>query len=327
MRSLAAIILAVALAAAAFADDNNAPKKKDDPSQIGNRDVGKGINFYSLEKEIALGKQLAEEVTRQSKVVNEPLIAEYVNRLGQNLARNSDAKVPFSFQVIEGEEPNAFAFPGGFVFVYTGLIKLADEEDEFAGAVAHEIAHVAARHMTRQATKSQIANLATIPLSVLFGGIAGIAARQGAGVAIPTMFLKFSRADESEADYLGTQYMYAAGYDPTGAVSIFEKIESLSKAKPGVMAHIFSTHPMDADRIQKTQKEIQRILPSREEYVVSTSEYRGMRERLIGLDHRVKHDAKDGRPTLRRTPGDGATPGEKQDPDERPTIRRRELVE
>src|SRR5450432_728283 len=325
MRSLAAIILTVALAAAAFADDT--PKKKDDPSQIGNRDVGKGINFYSLEKEIALGKQLAEEVTRQSKVVGDPLIAEYVNRLGQNLARNSDAKVPFSFQVIEGEEPNAFAFPGGFVFIYTGLIKLADEEDEFAGAVAHEIAHVAARHMTRQATRSQIANLATLPLSVLFGGIAGMAARQGAGVAIPTMFLKFSRADESEADYLGTQYMYAAGYDPTGAVSIFEKIESLSKAKPGVMAHIFSTHPMDADRIQKTQQEIQRILPAREEYVVSTSEYRGMRERLIGLDRRVKKDEKDGRPTLRRTSGDGAAPGDKQDPDERPTIRRRELVE
>jgi predicted Zn-dependent protease len=327
MRSLAAIILTVVLAVAVFADDNKAPRKKDDPSQIGNRDVGKGVNFYSLEKEIALGKQLAEEVTRQSKVVDDPLIAEYVNRLGQNLARNSDAKVPFSFQVIQGDEPNAFAFPGGFVFVYTGLIKLADEEDECAGAVAHEIAHVAARHMTRQATKSQIANLATIPLSVLFGGIAGMAARQGTGVAIPTMFLKFSRADESEADYLGTQYMYAAGYDPMGAVSIFEKIESLSKVKPGVMAHIFSTHPMDADRIQKTQKEIQRILPAREEYVVSTSEYRAMRERLIGIDQRVKKEEQDGRPTLRRTPGDGTTPGEKQDPDERPTIRRRELVE
>src|SRR5450432_3442600 len=288
-------------------------KKKDDPSQIGNRDVGKGVNFYSIEKEIALGKQLAQEVARQAKILDDPLISEYVNRIGQNLARNSDAKVPFTFQVIEGEEPNAFALPGGYIFIYTGLLKLADEEDEFAGAVAHEIAHVAARHMTRQATKSQIANLATLPLSVLFGGIAGMAARQGAGVAIPTMFLKFSRADESEADYLGTQYMYAAGYDPTGAVSIFEKIESLSKAKPGVMGRIFSTHPMDADRIQKTQKEIQRILPAKEEYVVSTSEYRDMRERLIGLDHSVKKDEKDGRPTLRRTPGDGATPGEKPD--------------
>jgi predicted Zn-dependent protease len=326
MRSVAAVILTVALSATAFADDK-APKKKDDPSQIGNRDVGKGINFYSLEKEMALGKQLAEEVARQSKIVDEPLISEYVNRLGQNLARNSDAKVPFSFQVIEGEEPNAFAFPGGFVFVYTGLIKLADEEDEFAGAVAHEIAHVAARHMTRQVTKSQIANLATIPLSVLFGGLAGMAARQGAGVAIPTMFLKFSRADESEADYLGTQYMYAAGYDPTGAVSIFEKIQSLSRSQPGVMARIFSTHPMDADRIQKTQKEIQAILPAKEEYVVSTSEYRDMRERVIGRDHRVKKDEKDGRPTLRRTPGNGTTPGEKQDPDDRPTIRRRDLVD
>src|SRR5438552_17480627 len=241
MKALAVILVTVALASPAFAGDKNAAKKKDDPSQIGNRDVGKGINFYSLQKEIALGKQLSEEVARQAKIVDEPLISEYVNRVGQNLARNSDAKVPFSFQVIEGEEPNAFAFPGGFVFVYTGLIKLADEEDEFAGAVAHEIAHVAARHMTRQATKSQIASLASLPLSVLFGGIAGMAARQGAGVAIPTVFLKFSRADEAEADYLGTQYLYAAGYDPTGAVSIFEKIESLDKARAGAEARTFST--------------------------------------------------------------------------------------
>jgi len=323
VRSLSVPILClVVVAGLAHAGD----KKKDDPSQIGNRDVGKGVNFYSIEREMALGKQLAQEVARQAKLVDDPLVSEYVNRIGQNLARNSDAKVPFSFQVIEGEEPNAFALPGGYIFVYTGLVKLADEEDEFAGAVAHEIAHVAARHMTRQATKSQIANMATIPLSVLLGGWAGMAARQGAGLAVPTMFLKFSRGDESEADFLGTQYMYAAGYDPTGAVSIFEKIESLNRSKPSAMARIFSTHPMDADRIQKTQKEIDRILPAKDEYVVSTSEYHDMRERLIRLDHRQKKDD-NGRPQLRRAPGNGAGPEDRQDSDERPTIRRRELVE
>src|SRR5438128_1797543 len=194
MRPVCAIILTAALAAsAAYADDQKTSTKqrtqaKDDPSQIGSRDVGKGINIYSLEKEMALGKQLAQEVQRQAKLVDDPLISEYVNRLGQNLARNSDAKVPFSFQVIEGEAPNAFALPGGFVFVYTGLIKIAAEEDELAGAVAHEIAHVAARHMTCKATKAQMASIAAIPISILLGGgWGGVAARQGMNMGMETM--------------------------------------------------------------------------------------------------------------------------------------------
>ena len=322
MRVLSVFALGLLAAGLLCAGD----KKKDDPSRIGSRDVGKGVNFYSMEKEMALGKQLAQEVERQAKVVEDPVIAELANRIGQNLARNSDAKFPFTFKVIEGEEPNAFALPGGYVFIYTGLIKIADEEDEFAGAVAHEIAHVAARHMTRQATKSQIANFATIPLSVLLGGWAGVAARQGASVAVPAGFLKFARGDEAEADYLGTQYMYAAGYDPTGAVSIFEKIESLNRTRPGVAARIFSTHPMDADRILKTQKEIDRILPAKEEYVVSTSEYHDMRERLISREA-PKKQQRDGKPTLRRSTGNGTTPDGPQDSDDRPTIRRRDLVE
>src|SRR5450755_1912151 len=194
---------------AAFAQ-NGARNKTDDPAQIGNRDVGKGVNLYSIEKEMALGKQLAEEVRRQAKVVEDPLISEYVNRIGQNLARNSEAKVPFTFQVIEGNSPNAFALPGGYVFVYTALLKIANEEDELAAAMAHEIAHVAARHMTRQATKSQIINLAgTAGGVILGGGIGGAVARQGAGVGIPAAVLHFTRKDESEADYLGVQYLYA----------------------------------------------------------------------------------------------------------------------
>ena len=300
------VFLVICLAASVWAQ---APKnKKDDPNQIGNRDVGRGINIYSIEREMALGKQLAEEVTRQSKVVDDPLLSEYVNRVCQNLARASDARVPITCQLIDGEAPNAFALPGGFIFVYTGLIKLADEEDEMAAAIAHEIAHVAARHMTKQATKSALANVAMIPISVILGGgWAGVAARQGAGVGVPAALLKFDRKDESEADYLGVQYMYAAGYDPTGAITIFEKIQSLQRKQPGVLDRVFSTHPMDKDRIEKTEKEIGKILPEKPEYIVSTSEYGDMRARLLKQDERKRVT--------------------KQEQEDRPTLRRRDLIE
>jgi predicted Zn-dependent protease len=287
-------------------------QKKDDPNQIGNRNVGKGVNFYSPEKEMALGRQLAQEVRRQARILDDPLITEYVNRLGQNLVRNSDAKVPFTFEVIEGPEVNAFALPGGYIFVYTGLIKMADEEDEFAGAVAHEIAHVAARHMTRNATKGQLAQIGMIPLSIALGGWGGYAARQAAGVGIPMSLLRFERKDETEADYLGVQYMYAAGYDPNGAISIFEKLEALQRKEPGAISRLFATHPMDADRISKTQEEIQKILPSRPEYVVTTSEYTRIRERLMSQEAGRKTDPSGNRPKLKIGPA----------PEERPTIRR-----
>src|SRR5436190_15141757 len=279
MRIFFAAVLVVILAGGSA---HAADKKKDDPNQIGNRDIGKCINFYSLEKEIALGKQLAEEVARQSKLSQDPTVAEFINRLGQNLVRNSDAKVPFTFQVVEDEVPNAFALPGGFIFVNTGMIKLASEEDELAGAMAHEIAHVAARHMTCQATKGQIAGVAgAVGGMVLGGGLGGWAGRQAAGMATQVGFLRLSRGAETEADHLGTQYLYAAGYDPNGAISIFEKLESLRKRKAGAWDRLLSTHPMDADRIDKTQQEIQRILPAKSEYVVTSSEYMAVRERVI----------------------------------------------
>jgi beta-barrel assembly-enhancing protease len=294
MRLLGPVILAAVLLAAVHAADN----KKDDPNQIGNRDVGKGLNFYSLEKEIALGKQLAAEVARQAKLLDDPLISEYVNRVGQNLVRNSDAKVPFTFRVLEADDLNAFALPGGYVFVNTGLLQMAEEEDEFAGALAHEIAHVAARHLTRRETKSEIANIATVPLSVLLGGWAGVAARQGASVLVPMTFLSFSRKDEAEADYLGLQYMYAAGYDPTGEITILERLGALNRRKPGTVSRLFSTHPMDGDRIQNAEREIQKILPARTEYVVNTSEYHDMRQRVFSIEARRKPDEPDNRPHL-----------------------------
>ena len=285
MRRIPAAVFTGLLAATLLAAGD---QKKDDPAQIGNRDVGKGVNFYSLEKEMALGRQLAQEVKRQTKMLDDPIVGEYVNRVGQNLVRNSDAKVPFTFEVIDGPEVNAFALPGGYVFVYTGLLKMADEEDEFAAVLAHEIAHVAARHMTREATRQQIAQIAAIPLGAVLGGWGGFAARQGAGLGIPMTFLSFDRKDEAEADYLGVQYMYAAGYDPNGAISIFEKLEALERARPGSVSRLFATHPMDADRIRKTQQEIDRILPSRPGYVVTTSEYIAIRERLLERDNPPK---------------------------------------
>src|ERR1700733_2277734 len=309
-----------------FADD-----KEKDPDQIGNRDVGKGVNFYSLEKEIAIGKQLAQEVERQAKIVDDPVIAEYVNRVGQNLVRNSDAKVPFTIKVLDSEEVNAFALPGGFFFVNSGLILKADSESELAGVMAHEIAHVAARHGTRNATRGELAQIAMIPVMVMSGGWTGYAIYQGAHLAIPMGFLSFSRQFESEADYLGLQYMYKAGYDPTAFVDFFEKIQSKEKKKPGSMSKVFSTHPMTDDRIKASQNEIQQILVAKPEYVVNTSEFNDVKARLYSLHNRRKEKGKDdpNRPTLRRSPGSGTGPvddNDKQpaDQDERPTLKRRD---
>lgn len=314
----------------AVCGDSKDPKK--DPDEIGSRDVGKGVNFYSLEKEMAIGKQLAMDVERQAKIITDPVIAEYVNRIGQNLVRNSDAKVPFTIKVIDGEEVNAFALPGGYFFVYSGLILKAENEAELAGVMSHEIAHVAARHGTRQATRGEIANLATIPL-IFMGGWTGYGVRQAASIFVPVGFLKFSRGFESEADMLGLEYMYKAGYDPTAFVDFFEKIETLEKRKPGTMAKVFSTHPMTDDRIKAAQKNIQELLKAKPEYVVTTSEFNDVKSRLLAMHNKRKIDANEdpSKPRLRRMPGsttgpvdpdeNGKTP--KSDEDERPTLKRK----
>jgi beta-barrel assembly-enhancing protease len=308
-------------------------KKKNDPDAIGDRNVGKGVNFYSLEKEIALGRQLANEVERQAKVITDPIIAEYVSRVGQNVVRNSDAKVPFTIKVLDTEEVNAFALPGGFFFVNSGLILKADTEAELAGVMAHEIAHVAARHGTRQATRGEIAQIGMMVASIAVPyGWTGYAAMQGASMAIPLGFLQFSRGMEREADFLGLQYMYKTGYDPTAFVDFFEKIESLEKKKPGSIAKVFSTHPMTDDRIKAAQDEIQQDLKPKPEYVVSTSEFNDVKARLAMLHNRRKVEpaADPDRPRLRRAPGSGTAPIDqpddgtpsKPDSDERPTLKR-----
>ncbi len=312
MRPSLILLTAIVFTAPSFAGDD-AKNKKSDPNLIGDRDVGRCLNFYSVEKEMALGKQLAAEVTRQTKMVDDAIVAEYINRLGQNLVRTSDAKMPVTFQVIDDNNVNAFTLPGGHIFIYSGLIKIADDEDELAAVMAHEIGHVAARHLTCRASENQLARLGTIPLSIALGGLAGYGARQAANAAIPMTFLSFSRHDESEADYLGLQYMWAAGYDPNGAVSIFEKMELMQRSQPGAVSRLLSTHPVDADRIARTEKEIDAILPAKAEYVVTSSEYAAVRERLLKQDaHKKAVDPN--RPTLKRAPDDGT--------DSRPTLKR-----
>jgi len=324
---------AIALVCLSFASPGVFAKdKKHDPEEIGNRDVGKGMNFYSIEKEIALGRVIAEEVERQSKVVDDSIIAEYVNRVGQNLVRNSDAKVPFTIKVLDSDEVNAFALPGGFFFVNTGLILKADSESELAGVMAHEIAHVAARHGTRQASRGELVNIASLPL-IFVGGWTGYGVRQGAGLAIPLGFLNFSRAFEREADYLGVQYLYKSGYDPTSFVDFFEKIQSMEKRKPGSVSQLFSTHPLTDDRITAAQAEIQKILPAKPQYVVNTSEFNHVKQRLAMLHNRRKIDpgTDSNRPALRTRSGTGSGPvgensgddKEKPGEDERPTLKRR----
>jgi predicted Zn-dependent protease len=315
-------------------DPNVKAGSKQDVSAIGNRSVGHGLNFYSLEHEIQLGKQLSAEVERQAKFINDPVVTEYVNRVGQNLVRNSDAQVPFTIKVIDSDVVNAFALPGGFFYVNSGLILHADEESELAGVMAHEIAHVCARHGTKQATKGEIAQLAMIPAMIFIPyTLAGYAIYQGMQFAIPMAFLQFTRTDEAEADYLGLQYMYKAGYDPNAFVAFFEKVASDEKKQPGTIPKIFSTHPPTPERIKASQKEIATVLPQRAEYIVTTSEFDVVKHRLQLIEANVKvNDKNPNKPALRKKtaqtqapqPGDTSTTGSdpNSDPD-RPTLQRR----
>jgi beta-barrel assembly-enhancing protease len=298
-----------------------------DVSAIGNRNVGcgRGVgNWYSLEKQIQMGKEYAQQVESSSKLVTDPVVTEYINRVGQNLVRNSDAQVPFTIKVIDSDEVNAFALPGGFFYVDSGLILAADNEAELAGVMAHEIAHVAACHAARENTRGQLMNLASIPLIFVGGGI-GYAVQNVAGLALPLSFLRFSRGFESEADFLGLEYMYKAGYDPQAFTAFFEKVEALNKEKPGTLAKAFSTHPQTPDRIAKTQKEIATVLPARDQYKVDTSEFEDVKARLASIENRHKiNEGQESRPTLRRASHTSGTDSGKSDDDnDRPTLKRR----
>jgi predicted Zn-dependent protease len=295
-----------------------------DLDAIGNRNVGCGRglgNWYSLEKQIAMGKQYAQQVETSSKLITDPVITEYVNRIGQNLVRNSDAEVPFTIKVIDSDDINAFALPGGFFYVDSGLILAADNEAELAGVMSHEIAHVAACHAARENTRGQLMNLASIPL-IFVGGPVGYAGYEAAGLALPLTFLHFSRAFESQADYLGVEYMYKAGYDPQAFTAFFEKVKALEKHKPGTISKAFSTHPQTPDRIEKTQDEINTLLPPRKEYKLDTSEFEDVKGRLAMLENRHRViDHNEHRPTLRRASQSNGK--DKGDDEGRPTLKRR----
>lgn len=297
--SMLAAIFAIGAVCQSPTDSKPADPKKD-PDQIGTRAVDKGLNWYSIPRELALGKQLALEVQRQSKIVDDPVISEYVNRLSQNLARNSDSKFPIQTRVIDDESLNAMSLPGGYLFVNTGLILASDSEAELAGGIAHEIAHIAARHGTRQATRDQMAQLSTIPL-IFMGGWPGMASQMGARAIAPLGSRKLDRDFENEADLLGLQYLYKTGYDPAAMVDLLEQIEALQTRRPNRIALLVSTHPVTSDRIIAVQKDIETLLQPRPQYVVSTSEFANVKARLLAAeapDRKLIPELK--RPTLRR---------------------------
>ena len=299
-----------------------------DLDAIGNRNVGcqRSLgNWYSIEKQIEMGKQYSMQVETTAKLLSDPIITEYINRVGQNLVRNSDALVPFTIKVVDSDDINAFALPGGFFFVDSGLILAADNEAELAGVMSHEIAHVAACHAARENTRGQLLNLAAIPL-IMVGGPIGYAGYQAAGLLVPLGFLKFSRGFESEADYLGVEYMYKAGYDPQAFTAFFEKVRNLEKHKPGSIAKAFDTHPQTPDRIERTQREINTLLPSAPEYKVDTSEFQDVKARLATIEnrHHLDRDRDSTKPTLRRASTGAAGGAANSDPDDdRPTLKRR----
>ncbi len=312
------------------------PGSIEDVSAVGNRDIGgRGLgNWYSTDTEIKMGKSYADQIEKSSRFITDPVITEYVNRVGQNIVKNSDCKVPFTIKVLDSDEINAFALPGGFFYVNSGLILNADEEAELAGVMAHETAHVCAHHAVRQMTRLNYAQLGTIPL-IFIGGWTGYGIYEAASIGIPITFMRFSREFESQADYLGVQYMYRAGYDPQAFITFFEKIQALEKRKPGAVAKVFADHPQTPDRILHSQEEIARILPARDEYMVTTSEFDDVKARLARIENkrRLTDNNKDGgKPSLRRASTGSSDPNNpssqssdsNSNGDDRPTLHRRD---
>jgi hypothetical protein len=318
---------------------NVKPGSIEDVNAVGNRDIGgRGLsNWYSTDYEIRMGKSYSMEIEKSVRMINDPVIVEYVNRVGQNIVKNSDCKVPFTIKVIDSDEINAMALPGGFFYVNSGLILNADEEAELAGVMAHETAHVCAHHAVREMTRANWTQIGMVPVMIMVGGWTGYGIYEGSQLAIPIAFLKFSRDFEAQADYLGVQYMYRAGYDPQAFITFFEKIQALEKRKPGMVSRAFSDHPQTPDRILHSQEEIARILPARDEYTVTTSEFDDIKARLARIENKRRlTDSKAGqKPSLRKAstkPEDGSgssTPssqtGDSQSSgDDHPTLHRRD---
>ncbi len=285
-------------------------RKDRDPAQIGHRNVAAGVNFYSRQKEMELGKDLATDVSLESQMIEDPIVSEYINRIGQNLVNNSDADFPVTIRVVRSRDVNAFALPGGYIFVNSALIRAAETEAELAGALAHEIGHVAARHYTREESLRDLISMAGIPL-LFVGGAPAFAVEQGLQIAGPLAALKFSRSAEKQADLLGVQYMYRAGYDPVAIVDFLERISVLRKSDPSVFSKMFSMHPAASSRIRTLEDEIQHDLRPRDEYVIQTSEFRSIQKRLSEIEDgkyvpwrfpRSPMEGSRARPVLKRAP-------------------------
>ncbi len=305
MRRFQWIVWVLAALCLGFGVPVRADTDKQDVDKIGDRNVAHK-SIISTDKEIAIGRQYAEQIDKTAKFVTDPVVTEFVNRVAQNVARNSDLKVPLTVKVINAPDINAFALPGGFLYVNSGLVAAADEESQLAGVMAHEIAHVAARHWASQQTKATLLQYATIPLIFIpmsYPVYLGVS--QAMNIGIPVAFLKFSRADEAEADYLGLQYMYKAGYDPNTYVSFFGKIMQEERRQPGSVSSIFADHPPTPDRIIKAEDEIKK-LPPRDQYLLSTSEFSDVKARLNSVLASLKKNVKPG-PSLDRQPDKTAT--------------------
>jgi predicted Zn-dependent protease len=316
---------------------NVKPGSIDDVDAVGNRDIGaRGVgNWYSTDTEMKMGKMYATQIEKSTKFITDPVVTEYVNRIGQNIVKNSDCKVPFTIKVIDSDEINAFALPGGFFYVNSGLLLNADEEAELAGVMAHETAHVCAHHIAKQMTRANYAQLGMIPVMILVGGWTGVGIYEGSQLVIPMAFLKFVRQFEMQADYLGIQYMYRAGYDPQAFITFFEKIQALQKRKPGLVSKAFADHPQTPDRILHSQEEIARILPARDEYMVTTSEFDDVKARLARIENkrRLTDSKNTNKPSLRNaSTGSGSSSGSSSPSststssgDDKPTLRRRDV--
>jgi len=322
------ITMIFAMSIASFAGD----RRHGDVDKIGNRDVTGHIwgifpNFVSLEKEIQMGQQVANDFEQTAKLIDDPVISEYVDRVGQNIVKHSDAKVPFHIKVVDTDEVNAFAFPGGFFYVNKGLILAADNESELAGVMAHEISHVTARHATARMSKAQILQIAAIPALFVGGYWAQMAIQNGLGLGINLELLGVTRESEKEADQLGIQYMWNSGYDPNGFVSFFEKLQAQEKSKPGKLSGFFRTHPFTTDRIAASMDE-QRYLPEKDNYIVNTSEFTRVKGRLQAIDNAMKSDEvsplDQKKPTLKRRTdrGDDPTSTDPQDQKKKPTLKK-----
>jgi predicted Zn-dependent protease len=316
---------------------NVKPGSIEDVGAVGNRDIGaRGVgNWYSTDYEIRMGRTYAQEVEKSTKLITDPVVTEYVNRIGQNIVKNSDCKVPFTIKVIDSDEINAFALPGGFFYVNSGLILNADEEAELAGVMAHETAHVCAHHAMREMTRLNYAQIGMVPVMILVGGWTGYGIYEGAQLALPITFLKFSRDFETQADYLGVQYMYRAGYDPQAFITFFEKVQALQKRKPGLVSKAFADHPQTPDRILHSQEEIARILPPRDEYTVTTSEFDDVKARLARIENkrRLTDTKKGAKPSLRKagtgtgdptSPSSTSSTSSTSSDDDKPTLHRRD---